>query len=412
MLGSVLAIKGGEKIRNREWPSWPVYDEMEVRAGEEVIRSGYWGGGVGVSGPKEAEFEEKFSGSHGCKYGVCVANGTIALHVALLAAGIGPGDEVIVPALTFWATGSAVLMTSATPVIVDVDPETYCMDVSNVEEAITDRTKAVIPVYNYGSAPDMDRLLKICRERGLILIEDCARGHGFVWRNKPVGSLGDMGCFSFQQGKFMTAGEGGIIITNNRVYAEKCYAIKDCGRLREGGIEEEGIMPTEVVNWFNYRMTQIQAAILLVQLERLEEQVRIRQRNQIYLNKRLSEIEGIEPVKVDSRLSRHQPWPYCFKYDPKCFSGIPRNKFIMALRAEGIPCGKPHPPLHVALYYSRWSEAYKLYLENKPSFPVSEKAYNDEAIELPQYLFLGESKDVDDIAEAILKIKRHSSELA
>ncbi|MCX8171628.1 MAG: DegT/DnrJ/EryC1/StrS family aminotransferase [Candidatus Bathyarchaeota archaeon] len=407
----MLAINGGEKVRVKEWPSWPVFDEREVKAVEDVVRSGYWGGGVGVSGPKETEFEERFSRSHGCKYGICVANGTIALHVALLAAGIGPGDEVIVPALTFWATGSAVLMAGATPVIVDVDPETYCMDAEAVEEAITDRTRAVIPVYNYGSAPDMDKLLKIFGEHGLALIEDCARGHGFVWRNKPAGSIGDMGCFSFQQGKFMTAGEGGIIITNNKTYADKCYAIKDCGRLREGGVAGEGIEPSEIINWYNYRMTQIQAAILLVQLERLEEQVKIRQKNQIYLDKRLREIEGVEPVKVDERLTKHQPWPYCFKYDPKCFNGVPRDKFLMALRAEGIPCGKPHPPLHIALHFPKWSEAYKRYIEAKMSFPVSEKAYYVEAVELPQYLFLGASEDMDDIAEAILKIKRHASEL-
>ncbi|MEM3815917.1 MAG: DegT/DnrJ/EryC1/StrS family aminotransferase [Candidatus Bathyarchaeia archaeon] len=409
---STLAIKGGEKIRVKGWPSWPVFDEREVKAVEDVVMSGYWGGGVGVSGPKEAEFEEKFSRSHGCKYGICVANGTIALHVALLAAGVGPGDEVIVPALTFWATGSAVLMAGATPVIVDVNPETYCMDANAVEEAITDRTKAVIPVYNYGSAPDMDKLPKICREHGLVLVEDCARGHGFVWRDKPAGSIGDMGCFSFQQGKFMTAGEGGIIITNNKTYADRCYAIKDCGRLMEGGIPEEGIEPTEIINWYNYRMTQIQAAILLVQLERLEEQVNIRQRNQIYLDKRLKEIDGVEPIKVDERLTRHQPWPYCFKYDSKCFGGVPRDKFIMALRVEGIPCGKPHPPLHLALHFPKWSESYKRYVEAKPSFPVSEKAYYEEAVELPQYLFLGTSEDMDDIAEAILKIKKNASELA
>jgi len=410
-LGFHLAIKGGKRARSRGWPLWPIFDEREVRAVEEVIRSGYWGGGVGVSGPKEAEFEEKFSRSHGCKYGICVANGTIALHVALLAAGIGPSDEVIVPALTFWATGSAVLMAGATPVIVDVNPETYCMDAGAVEEAITDRTKAVIPVYNYGSAPDMNRLVKLCREHNLVMIEDCARGHGFVWEDKPAGSIGDMGCFSFQQSKFMTAGEGGIIITNNRVYAERCYAIKDCGRLREGGIPEEGIMPSEIINWYNYRMTQIQAAILLVQLERLREQVEIRQRNQVYLDKRLREIEGIEPIKVDERLTKHQPWPYCFKYNSTFFRNAPRDKFIAALRAEGIPCSKPHPPLHKALYFPRWSEAYRRYVEGGASFPVSEKAYNEEAVELPQYLFLGTNEDMDDIVEAIMKIKRHLDEL-
>jgi dTDP-4-amino-4,6-dideoxygalactose transaminase len=410
-MSSSLALKGGKPVRVKAWPQWPIYDERELKAADEIIKTGYWGGGVGVSGPKEAEFEGKFSRSHGCRYGICVANGTAALHVALLAAGIKPGDEVIVPALTFWATGSAVLMVGAIPVIVDVDPETYCMDLEAVEEAVTDRTKAVISVYNYGSAPDMDRLPKICGEHGLVLIEDCARAHGFMWRDKPAGSIGDLGCFSFQQGKFMTAGEGGIIITNNKTYADRCYAIKDCGRLREGGLPEEGIEPSTLINWYNYRMTQIQAAILLVQLERLWEQVKIRQNNQDYLNERLKEIEGVEPIKVDERLRIHHPWPYCFKYDSSCFSGVSRDKFIMALRAEGIPCGKPHPPLHMALHFPKLSEAYRRYVESKVNFPVSEKAYMDEAVELPQHLFLGTNRDMDDIVEAIIKIKRSAKDL-
>ncbi|MEM2913462.1 MAG: DegT/DnrJ/EryC1/StrS family aminotransferase [Candidatus Bathyarchaeia archaeon] len=410
-MSSPLALKGGKPSRAKEWPQWPIYDERELKAVEGIIKTRYWGGGVGVSGPKEAEFEEKFSSSHGCGYGVCVNSGTAALHVALLAADVGPGDEVIVPALTFWSTGSAVLMAGATPVIVDVNPETYCMDADAVKDAVTDKTRAVIPVYNYGSSPDMDKLLKTCKEHNLVMIEDCARGHGFVWRDKPAGSIGDLGCFSFQQGKFMTAGEGGIIITNNKTYADRCYAIKDCGRLREGGLPGEGIEPSTVINWYNYRMTQIQAAILLVQLERFWEQVKVRQNNQDYLNKRLREIEGIEPVKVDERLSRHHPWPYCFKYDPSCFRGVSRDKFITALRAEGIPCGKPHPPLNMALHFLKCSEAYKRYVESKANFPVSEKAYNEEAVELPQHLFLGATEDMDDIAEAIVKIKRSAKDL-
>jgi dTDP-4-amino-4,6-dideoxygalactose transaminase len=201
---------------------------------EDIVRSRYWGGGVARSGPWEAEFEGRFARYHGCKYGICVSNGTVALHVALLAADIGPEDEVIVPDLTFWATGSAVLMTGATPIVVDVDPETCCLDVCKAEEAVTDKTKAIIPVYNYGTAPDMDRLVKLAKDHGLIMIEDCARGHGFMWGDKLAGSIGDMGCFSFQQGKFMTAGEGGIIITNSKMYEERCHSIKDCGRVREG----------------------------------------------------------------------------------------------------------------------------------------------------------------------------------
>jgi len=358
---------------------------------------------VGESGPWERRFEEAFARRHGCRYGVCVSSGTAALHVALLAAGVGPGDEVIVPALTFWATGSAVLMTGATLVIVDVDPDTYCMDAREVEENLTERTKAIIPVYNYGTAPDMDELTRIAEEHELFLIEDCARAHGFEWRGRPAGSLGDMGCFSFQQGKFMTAGEGGIIITSNKLYAERCRAIKDCGRVRG---EVYNVGATHWWNWFNYRMTQFQAAILLAQLERLDEQLRIRQENSEYLSKRLEEIEGVTPIKVDKRLTKHQPWPYAFKYDSGSFRGAPLERFVEALRAEGIPCGRPHQPLHLTLVPSPPDRVKK-----RKKYPVAERAYFEEAVTLPQWLFLGTREDMDDVVEAIAKIQRHADEL-
>ncbi|MEM1508593.1 MAG: DegT/DnrJ/EryC1/StrS family aminotransferase [Thermofilaceae archaeon] len=399
-----LAIKGGEPVRKwKKWPDWPVYDERELRAIEEVLKSGYWGGGVGESGPWERKFEETFAIRHGCRYGICVFNGTAALLTAFLAAGIGPGDEVIVPALTFSATGSAALMVGATVVIVDVDPETYCMDVNDVERCLTEHTKAIVAVYNYGAAPDMDALSKLAYEYNLILIEDCARGHGFEWRGKPAGSIGDMGCFSFQQGKFMTAGEGGIIITNSKVYATRCHAIKDCGRVR-GEIYDAGVF--HWINWFNFRMTQFQAAILLAQLERFDEQLRKRQNNSEYLSKRLTEIDGVKPVKVDQRLTRHQPWPYCFKVNINCFGGATVERIAEALRAEGVPCSTiDHQPLNMTLTPGPLGRIIR-----KVRYPIAEKAI-EEAITIPQWVFLASKEDMDDIAEAIEKVRRHANEL-
>jgi dTDP-4-amino-4,6-dideoxygalactose transaminase len=401
----MLAIKGGKPVRTKPWPAWPVYDERETKALEETLKSRFWGGGVGESGPKEKEFEEKFSMFHGCSHGVCVSSGTEALHLALLSIGIGAGDEVIVPALTFWATGSAVLMAGGNPVIVDVDKESYCMSFEEVEKSITSRTKAIISVYNYGNSPDMDKLFEIAEKHGLALIEDCARAHGFMWRNKPAGSIGDIGCFSFQQGKFMTAGEGGIIITNNRLYAERCRALRTCGRIRGDDMYSVGV--EYWWNWWNFRMTQFQAAILLVQLERLEEQTKTRQANSEYLSMRLSEIEGITTLKIDERLTRHQPWPYLFKYDSKCFENIPVERFVEALKAEGIPCSTiDHPPLSMTLT-ARGSRSRII---RKPKYPVAESAIR-EAVTLPQSIFLGTKEDMDDVVEAIVKIKTHLGEL-
>ena len=406
MVNKMLAINGGEPLRKKPWPKWPVFDDSELKELEEVIESRFWGGGVGKSGPKEEEFEKKFSSYHGCRYGILVSNGTAALFITLLAAGIGPGDEVIVPDLTFWATGSSVLMAGADLVIVDVSPDTYCMNADEVEDSISDKTKAIIPVYNYGNAPDIDRLLKIARENNLILIEDCARAHGFSWKDKPVGSIGDAGCFSFQQGKFITAGEGGIIVTNNRLYAERAQAIKDCGRIR-AGIYDVGI--NHWWNWFNFRATQFQAAILLAQLKRLDKQLRIRQENSEYLSKRLKEIEGIETLRVNSSLTRYQPWPYVFKYKPKSFKNLSIDKFIKALNAEGIPCWRTEPPLHLTLTVPN---GFLSRIKRKKRYPVSERAYFEEAVEIPQYLFLGNKSDMDDIADAIIKIKKYAHEIS
>ena len=400
-----LALRGGKPTRTKPWPTWPIYDEREIKALEEVLRSRFWGGGVEDSGPKEKEFEEKFSKRHGCSYGVCVSSGTAALYVALLSVGVGPGDEVIAPALTFWATGSAVLMTGATLVVVDVDPETYCMDFREVEKSITNKTKAIISVYNYGNAPDMDKISEISKENNIALIEDCARAHGFGWKEKPAGSIGDLGCFSFQQGKFMTAGEGGIIITNDELYAERCRSIRTCGRIKGDDIYKIGI--DYWLNWWNFRITQFQAAILLAQLERLEEQLKTRQANCEYLSKRLEEIEGIQPLKVDSRLTRHQPWPYLFKYDPKSFGGVSVIRFVEALNEEGIPSGGlDHPPLSMTLS-AHLSSAR---IVRKSKYPVAERAIQ-ESVTLPQHLFLGTKEDMDTIVEAVEKIKKHSNEL-
>nr|MDO8134401.1 DegT/DnrJ/EryC1/StrS family aminotransferase [Candidatus Njordarchaeum guaymaensis] len=337
--------------------------------------------------------------------------GNASLHVSLLASGIGLGDEVIVPDLTFWAgTASPVLMVGATPIIVDVNPETYALDVGKLEESITDKTRAVMPVYSNGTCPDMDEIIRLAKEHDLVMIEDCARAHGFVWKDKPAGSIGDMGCFSFQQSKFMTAGEGGIIVTNSQVYKERCHAIKDCGRERERDLYSAG-----VTNWWNFRMTQFQAAILLIQLERLEEQLERRQANSEYLDKVLDEIEGIQPILVDHRLTRHQPWPYVFKYNSDYFNKAEIDTFIAALRGEGIPCSRMEPPLHLSLDFPEGSAGHKLYVEKKEEaramFPVSEKAYYEEAVCLPQNLFLAKKEDMDDITEAIRKIQRYSDKL-
>jgi dTDP-4-amino-4,6-dideoxygalactose transaminase len=254
-----LALLGGRKAKTKPFPEWPMYDEMERHALTEVLESRVW---WRTPGTKTLEFERAFAAFHGARHGVAVTNGTAALEVVMAALGIGPGAEVIVPDFTFIATASAVLFAGALPVMVDVRPDTYCIDPDLVEAAITPHTKAIIAVHMGGHPADLDRLSRIARDRGIALVEDSSHAHGSEWRGRRIGTFGSAGTFSFQSSKLMTAGEGGIIITNDDEVERVARSVHDCGR-----------MPGE---WFyshfiygsNYRLSEWQGAILGVQLTR------------------------------------------------------------------------------------------------------------------------------------------------
>jgi len=405
---SELAINGGKPIRTRPFPKWPVYDESEKKALEEVLQSGVWGSG----GSKVNKFEKKFAGYHNAEYGICVVNGTTALEVALKASGIGAGDEVIVPAYTFLATASSVLLVNAVPIFVDIDPDTYCIDPQQIENAITERTKAIIPVHLAGHSSNMDKIMEIAKENNLVVIEDCAQAHLAEWKGKKVGSIGDLGCFSFQSSKNMTSGEGGIIVTNNKELADKCWSYHNCGRTRGGPWYKHPLL-----GW-NYRMTEFQAAVLLVQLNRLEKQNKTRNENALYLSAKLSEIDGITPLKRDERVTTHAYHLYIFRYAKEKFSGVTRDRFLEALNAEGIPCARGYVPLYKEGYLN---EARKCPLScsyysgkidyTKVDCPVTEKACNEEAVWLTQNMLLGTKEDMDTIVEAIQKVKNNVDEL-
>ncbi|NQV36341.1 MAG: DegT/DnrJ/EryC1/StrS family aminotransferase, partial [Phycisphaeraceae bacterium] len=266
-----LAIKGGKPLRDVKsapWPKWPMWGEQEKTDLLEVLDSGHWS----YNGPKEQQFNRAFAEFVGTKYAVSVANGTVAIQLALEACGIGWGDEVIVPGLTWQATAAAVLDNNAVPILVDVTEDTWCMDPARFEAAITQRTKAVIPVHLYGSFVDMDATLAIARKHGLKVIEDCAHKHGAQWNDKRAGSLGDVGCFSFQLSKLMTAGEGGALTTKDPGLYEKLDALRNCGR-RPETLETDpdaiGIYGDDgnFIQSGNYRITDFQAALLIESLK-------------------------------------------------------------------------------------------------------------------------------------------------
>ncbi|MFC1714961.1 DegT/DnrJ/EryC1/StrS family aminotransferase [Candidatus Poribacteria bacterium] len=337
-----LAINGGSKIRTEDFHSWPIFDSREEEAILKVLRSGHWwryshSTGVTMDEAKVGTrsqvrlFQEEFAAHHDAKYGVACNNGTAALDMVIRALGIGPGDEVIVPAYTYIASCTCVLQSNAIPIFVDIDPETYNIDPDGVEEAITERTRAVIPCHFGGQVADMDRLSDIAQKHGLSIVEDAAHAHGSEWDGRKAGGLGTVGTFSFQNSKNMTAGEGGIVITNDSDLAEAVESLTWSGRAKGRPWYE-----FHKLGW-NNRMTEFQGAILRHQLTRLEEQNARRRENAEYLTGLLTEINGLRPVKVEPRGRKQSVHIFMIRYNPKEFRNLAREKFLEAINAEGIP---------------------------------------------------------------------------
>ena len=407
---SALALLGGQKAKAKPFPAWPHYDQKEQRALQEVLESRVW---WRTPGTKTLDFERAFARFHEARHGIAVTNGTAALEVTMAALGITAGDEVIVPDFTFVATASAVLFANAMPVLVDVDPETYCIDPDLVEAAITPRTKAIIAVHMGGHPADLDRLTKIAKRHRLALVEDSSHAHATEWRGQRIGTFGVAGTFSFQSSKLMTAGEGGIVISNNDKFEVQARSVHDCGR-----------MPGEwfyshFINGSNYRLSEWQGAILNVQLSRLEEQSRRRHENSRMLDLLLQQIPGITPQKLDERCTRNGQYAYIFHVNKKQFAGISTERFIEAMNAEGIPNQASYPPIHKlhlfrnGKYRTRLSgkQAQQKHAFLKNKFPVTHKAAW-QCVWIPQPALLGDEEDMQEIAAGLIKIQQNAKELA
>ena len=400
---SKLALYGGEPTKKTPYPDWPYFDERERATLNDVLESRQW---WRTPGDQTLQFEQEFASHHDARHGIAITNGTAALEVSLEALGIGPGDEVIVPNYTFVATASAVLFTGALPVLVDVTPDTFCLDPDLAEAAISPLTKAIIVVHMGGHPADLDRFTEIAKEHKLYLIEDSAHAHGSEWKGRKVGAQGDLGTFSFQQSKLMTAGEGGIIITNDDDLEIRLRSVHDCGR-----------MPNE---WFyshfryggNYRLSEWQGGILRHQLARLDEQAALRTRNAALLRTWFEDIEGITPQALDSCCTRHGYYAFIFHYYSQAFGDKPTELFIEALHAEGFPTQASYPPLHEldlftsGAYQSRLPAAEKEAPHDflRDPFPNTMKAAR-ETVWLPNPLMLGSEEDMALVVEAIVKIQ-------
>ena len=408
-----LALLGGKPVRTKPFSPWPRYTRADVERVVKVVESRHWGG-FPVPGEYAGEFAGRFAELHGAKYGLCLVNGTVALLAALQALGLKFGDEIIVPAYTWDGTAIAVLQAGGVPVFADVDPDTYCLDQKAVRTAITPRTRAILPVHLAMRFADMASLLAIAQEHKLLVLEDCAHAHGGRFQGKGAGAAGDAGCFSFQESKLMTSGEGGIVLTNRLDCYEALQSIINCGRPSLTDKFERKVLGT------NYRMTELQAALLLGQLDAWPELCQKRTRHAALLSKELAGVSNVRALPPQPGLQRETLYQFLFQYRPEG-AAPSRDLFAAALEAEGIPCdGRFYEPVYRSdLFYATPENCPQLAVgRDRPMdysachCPVSERAAYEEAVWLPHFLLLDEEADVLDIARSIEKVVSNLPALA
>jgi len=412
---STLAALGGAPIRTEPYPEWPVHDERDLEAVASVVKSGNWGG-YPYPGPQTAAFLQEFLEMQGGQYAVAVTNGTVTMEIALRAAGIGWGDEVIVPAYTFQATAAAPMAAGAIPIIVDIDSENYCLDPKAVEAAITEKTRAIIPVHLGAQMADMDALMDIAERHDLIVIEDCAHAHGAKWRGMGSGTIGHFGSFSMQSSKILTAGEGGILICKTADLAARAASIADCGRPHEGpGLSEGG---DSFTMGGNYRMSEFSSALGRVALQRFPEQVRQREETIAYMDEAMSEIPGVRVLKRDPRHTTRSFYCYIFTIDPEVF-GFNHEVVCYALEKEGVPNWVGYEAMHhYELFQPQLSKlpvpsAFPEKFDfDKMDLPESERACQHEAVWFGENIFRSGQGGVDDAVAAMKKIYENRVALA
>jgi dTDP-4-amino-4,6-dideoxygalactose transaminase len=406
-----LAIRGGSPVRPQGFPTWPVFDDRDVEAVAETVRSGNWGG-FPEPGPNAARFEEAFASYQGAQHGILMANGTVTMEVALKALGIGWGDEVIVPALTFAATAYAPMAAGALPILVDVTPDTWTIDPELVEAAITAKTRAVMPVHLGHQMADMDRIMDIASRHGIAVVEDCAHAHGQRWNERGAGCIGQFGSFSHQSSKILTAGEGGTLLTSDDDLARRAHSIVDCGRAKD----EQG---QEYTFGANYRLGELHAALLVTQMQRFEHQRVEREDAATYFEEVAVDVPGVRIMPRDRRITRWSFYNYLLAIEPDAFAGASNEVVAYALEREGVAAEVQYPPMsRYDLFQpsrSRLPVAVEFAERLDPStmsFPVAEDAGLRRSIYLQENVFRAGREGIDDAVEAIAKVQKHADELA
>jgi len=409
-----LAVLGGDPVRKKKWQKWPQWDREAEDEILSVLRSGNWFRG---RGKKVDEFEEKYAEMMGAKRCLATSSGTTALLVALYALGIEAGDEVLVAPYTFIATYNVVFLSNALPVFVDTDQETFTMNPDKIEERITERTKAILPVHILGLPADMDRINAIAKKHNLVVIEDACQAWLAEYKHKKCGTIGDLGCFSFQNSKNLPAGEGGAVIGNSDELLDKCHSFHNCGR-PYGSVKKTSNYP---MRGSNRRMQQFQAVILMSQMKRMQKDADTRLENALYLTSKIKDIPGIIPYKLSNGATRSAYHLYPFRYKKEFFNNIPRKKFLAALKAEGIPCSGGYGPQNkdglieeaiTSRGFQRLFSKERLEKYREENYLPENDQLCQEAVWFSQSMLLGTKQDMDDIANAVLKIYEGKDKLS
>jgi dTDP-4-amino-4,6-dideoxygalactose transaminase len=417
-----LAFHGGQPTSTRPWPRWPRVGETGRRLVNEVLASDRWS----ISGPwsgaetLDQRASRAFAEFCGVEYAFTVDHGSSALVAAFLALGIGAGDEIIIPGLTWAACASAVMRVNAVPVPVDVSPRTLCIDPSAVERAVTARTKAVLIVHLYGSMADLDALAALARRTGLILIEDCAQAHGAEWDGVRAGATGTIGTFSFHQGKPMAAGEGGMVVTSDRRLARKLEQIRCDGRryapARPG---HQHLAFAADLQGFNFCMPEASTALLLDALERFDEENARRAENARLLDERLARTNVWNPVPAYPKNQRRTYYHYAVQVDPGAFDDAPIERICEAIEAElGTPVTPPYPSMDAFELvkpegYSAWSktEWTERAARHGWDVPCARRASRTTVL-LHHSVLLCEPERVGEIADAFEKVALRAADLS
>lgn len=422
---TTLAIEGGTPIRTRPFPTYNTIGAEEKQAVLAVLDSGVLSQFVGVwgpdffGGPEVQGLEQEWATYFGTRYAVSVNSATSGLYAAVGAAGVGPGDEVIVSPYTMSASATAALVYGGVPVFADIDPETFCLDPASVEARITPRTRAIIAVDLFGHPAEWSTLRRLAERHNLILIEDAAQAPGARYHGSWAGTLGHMGVFSLNYHKTIHSGEGGVVVTNDDALAERLQLIRNHG---EVVVRAKGV--TNLVNMvgFNYRMTEIEAAIARQQLKKLESLVVPRVEAAAYLTERLSQLPGITPPVVRDRV-RHGFYVYALRFDAE-EAGMARDRFARALKAEGIPInvGYVEPLYRQPLYRRRialgsagfpfrGTEAGAAVSYEDGICPVTERMHEQELLYLTVCHAQVTRADLDDVVAGFEKVLVHARRL-